>query len=136
MSKTRAELINQGLQNLGVIAEGQSISDQEVDKMDAIVDPALAELARLDIYYVQDAGSIGPTDGAIEDEAFLAVADYIANRACASFNLPADQKLQALASLAEGKLRTISAPPRTRRTLQIDPALQGRRYGYYRGGFS
>lgn len=133
MSKTRAELINQCLINLGVIAQGQSISPEEVDKMDGVIDPALSQLAALEIYYVQDAGTLGPTDGAIEDSAFLAVADYVANAACAAFNLPADTKMQALAQIAEGKLRTIGAPPRTLRTLRVDPALLTRRFGYYRG---
>src|SRR6266404_8277679 len=114
MPKTRAELINQALTNLGVIAEGQAIAADLVTKMDGVIDPAISELAELQIYYVQDAGSLGPIDGAIEDSAFLSLASYIANAACAAFNLPADQKLQALALLAEGKLRTLAAPARTR----------------------
>lgn len=134
MPKSRAELINQCLTNLGVIAEGQSISASDVQKMDKVVDPAIAELSDLQIYYVSDAGSIGPTDGEIEDSAFLSIAAYIANSACAAFNLPADEKMQALSLLAEKKLITLSAPSRTLRILRIDPALQsGRRY--YRGGF-
>lgn len=136
MSKTRAELINQCLTNLGVIAEGQSISDQEVSKMDKIVDPALSMLAALQIYYVQDAGELGPSDGDIEDSAFLPLADYIANAACAAFNLPADTKMQALSMIAEAKLITLSAPARTLKTLRIDPALRTGRYSYYRGGFN
>lgn len=135
MSKTRAELIDQCLTNLGVIAEGQSISAQDVEKMDTVVDPALSELSALDIYYVQDAGEIGPDGGALEDSAFLSLASYIANAACAAFNLPADQKLEALALLAEQKLRTLSRPGRTLRTLQVDAALHSRRIGHYRGGF-
>lgn len=137
MSKTRAEFIDRCLFNLGVIAEGQSVSDQDVSKMDGIVDPAFAELSspNVDIYYVQDGGSVGPTGGVIEDDAFLSLADYVANRACASFNLPADQKMQALSLLAEARLKTLSAPPRTKRTLSVDPALRTHRRGYYRGGF-
>lgn len=134
MPKTRAELINQALVNLGIIAAGQSVSAEDVSKMDTIVDPAVSMLADLDIYYVQDAGSIGPSDGAIEDSAFLPLADYVANAACAAFNLPADTKLQALSQLAEGKLVTLAAPKRTLRTLRVDPALQTRRFGIYRGG--
>jgi hypothetical protein len=38
------------------------------------------------------------------------LADYVANQACAGFNLPADQKMQALAMLAEDKLHVLSAP--------------------------
>lgn len=135
MPKNRAEFIDQCLTNLGIIADGQTISPQEVEKMDGVVDPALSELADLDIYYVQDAGNIGPTDGAIEDSAFLSLAAYVANAACAAFNLPADTKMQALAILAEQKLITLSAQPRTQQTLKVDPALRAHRHGYYRGGF-
>jgi hypothetical protein len=135
MSKTRADLINQALINLGILAQGQSAEAENIQKMDAIVDPALAELAGLGIYYTQDAGELGPADGAIEDSAFLSTADYLANRACAAFNLAADTKMQALAQIAEDKLRTLSAPSRTLRTLRTDPALQPRRIGgWYRGG--
>jgi hypothetical protein len=135
MSKTRAELINQCLTDLGVIAAGQSIDADLVAKMDGYIDPAVALLARLEIYYVQDAGSLGPSDGAIEDEAFLPLATWIANQSCSGFNLPADAKMQALAMIAEDNLRTISAPARTLRTLRVDPALTTPRRGTYRGGF-
>lgn len=135
MSKSRAELVNQCLTNLGVIASGQSIDADLVLKMDGFIDPAAALLARLDIYYVQDIGSLGPVDGAIEDEAFLPLADWIANKACAGFNLQADQKMQALAMLAEDTLRILAAPARTLRTLRVDPALITPRRGIYRGGF-
>lgn len=134
MSKTRADLVNQCLRNLGVIAQGQSISAEETAKMDGIIDPAVTLLASLDIYYVQDAGSLGPSDGVIADDEFLPLADWIANKACAAFNLAADQKMQALALLAEDTLRTLAAPSRTLRTLRVDPALTPRRLGFYRGG--
>lgn len=135
MSKNRSDLINQALTNLGVVAEGQSISDDMVPKMDGIVDPAVAMLAQLEIYYVQDAGEAGPpTGGDIDDAAFLPLADYIANAACAAFNLPADTKMQALSMIAQGTLITLSAPSRTLRTLRVDPALQPYRRGFYRGG--
>lgn len=132
--KSRADLINQCLYNLGVIAEGQAISFEEVSKMDRVVDPAVAMLADLGIYYVQDVGEIGPSGGEIEDSAFLPIADYIANAACAAFNLPADTKMQALSMIAESKLITLSAPARTLTTLRVDPALRQRRLGTYRGG--
>lgn len=134
MPKTRAEFVNQCLTNLGVVATGQSISDDMVSKMDGIVDPAFATLNSLDIYYVQDAGNLGPSDGNIEDEAFLPLADYVANAACPAFNLPADAKMQALAELAKGALTTIAAPPRSLKRLRVDPAVVGYR-GWYRGGF-
>lgn len=133
MPKTRAELINQCLTNLGILAEGQSITADLVNKMDGVVDPALAELADLDIYFVQDAGDLGPENGEIPDSAFLSLAAYIANAACAAFNLPADQKMQALSILAEQKLITLGRPGSTLRVLRQDPAVTRHRRGFYRG---
>lgn len=131
MSKSRAELINQILDRLQILVYGQAPSDQDVQKADLLVDGAVAQLAALDIYYVQDAGSLGPADGAIEDEAFLALADYIAQ-----FHLLADARMQALAILAESNLRILAAPARTLRTLRVDPSLTPRRIENYRGTFN
>ena len=129
MSKTRAELIERALFNLGILAVGQVQSDEDVQKMDALVDPTVALLASLKIYYVQDAGAVGPTDGSIEDEIFLPLADYLAMKAAVAFNLAGDAKLTALGLNAESDLRLIAAPERTMKTLRIDPALQSRRSG-------
>lgn len=129
MSKTRADLIDRALFNLGILAKGQVRSDEDVQKMDDYVDPTVALLASLQIYYVQDAGTEGPTDGAIEDEAFLPLADYLAMKAAVTFNLGDDAKLTALGLKAESDLRTIAAPARTLKTLRVDPALQTRRWG-------
>lgn len=131
MSKSRAELINQILDRLQILVYGQAPSDQDVQKADLLVDGAVSQLAALDIYYVQDAGSLGPADGAIEDEAFLALADYIAQ-----FHLLADARIQALAILAESNLRILAAPARTLRTLRVDPSLTPRRIWNYRGTFN
>lgn len=131
MSKTRAELVTKALLDLGVIAEGQSVSSSELNRMDLIVDPAIAELNALDIYYVSDAGQLGPTGGDIEDSAFLSIALYIANAACSAFNLAADQKMKALETEAIAKLRTLSRSPRTLNTSKLDPALRTWRRGYY-----
>jgi hypothetical protein len=129
MSKTRAELINQVLDRLNILVWGQTPSDEDVQKVDRLVDGAVAKLAALNIYYVQDPGTLGPSDGAIEDEAFLPLADYIAQ-----FHLIADARIQALAIIAESDLRTLAAPARTLRTLRVDAALVTPRRGTYRGG--
>lgn len=130
MSKSRAELINQILDRLQILVYGQAPSAQDVQKVDLIIDGAVAQLSALDIFTVQDPGSLGPVDGAIEDEAFLPLADYIA-----SFHLLADARIQALATIAESNLRILAAPARTLKFLKIDPALRNRRFGIYRGGF-
>jgi hypothetical protein len=129
MSKTRAELIERALFNMGVLAVGQIVSPEDVLKMDGYVDPTVALLSGLSIYYVQDAGSAGPTGGDIEDEAFLPLADYLAMKAAVAFNLGDDAKLTALGLKAESDLRTISAAPRTLKTLRVDAAISNRRWG-------
>lgn len=129
MSKTRAELIERALFNMGILAVGQVISAEDVQKMDGYVDPTVSLLSGLQIYYVADAGSAGPTGGDIENEAFFPLADYLAMKAAVGFNLAGDAKLTALGIQAEDNLRTISAPARALRTLRVDAALQTRRYG-------
>lgn len=130
MSKTRAEFINQVLDRLQILVHGQAPSAENVQKVDILIDPAFDMLRGLNIYYVQDAGEIGPTGGDIQDEAFLPLADYVASK-----HLLADARMQALAMQAEKDLKTIAAPPRTLQFLRIDPALWGRRISHYRGGF-
>jgi hypothetical protein len=125
MSYTRAQLVNKALSKLGVIAEGQAVSDGDVLKMDSLVDAAMAMLAALGIYTVADYGQLGPSDGAIEPEAFLPLATWLARTACEDFNQPADTKMVTEAAIAEALLRTLSAPPRSKARLSIDPALRG-----------
>jgi hypothetical protein len=127
-TKTRQELIIEALDQLGIIVPGQAPSSTVMNKMDGIVDPAIAELADLDIYYVSDVGEAGPTGGEIEASAFLSIGAYLANAAAAKFNLPADAKLKALAMEAEAKLRTLARPASTRKFLKMDGAFpMGRR---------
>jgi len=131
MSYTRAQLVAQALVDLGIIAEGQSVSDTDTSKMDALVEGAMDELAALEIFYVGDYGTPGPTDGAIDNAAFLSLALYLANAACSAFNLPADEKMKALEIEAIAKLRVLSRPPRAKARLSIDPAVRGGNRGQY-----
>src|SRR5258708_1400692 len=125
MSYTRAQRANKALGKLSVIAEGQAVSDGDVSKMDGIVNAAMAMLAALDIYFVADYGHLGPTGGAIEEEAFLPLATWLARKACEDFNQPADEKMEAEARFAEADLRTLSRPPRSKTRLAVEPALRG-----------
>lgn len=128
-TKTRRELVDQALANLGILAIGQSVSSEDVSKLDGLVDAVCEKLAGLGIYYVQDQGEPGPSGGEIDAAAFLPLADYLANAAAAAFNLAADTKLAALAQIAEQDLRTLGRPVQPRRTLQVDRALpSGRRH--------
>ncbi len=122
-TKTRAELITEALDQLGIIVPGQAPSATVTNKMDAVVDPVIEQLDALGIYYVDDAGELGPTGGEIESSAFLPICSYLANAAAPKFNLPADTKLKALALEAEQILRTLTRPASTRKFLQTDAGI-------------
>lgn len=131
MSYTRAQLVTQALVDLGVVAEGQTVSDNDMSKMDSFVDATMAELADLDIFYVADFGQLGPTGGTIDPSPFLSLALYLANAATSAFNLPADAKMAALEQMAIAKLRVLARPPRAQARLRVDPALRGSNRGVY-----
>lgn len=134
-TKTRHELLIEALDQLGIIVPGQAPSATILNKIDGIFDPVVEELTDLGIYYVDDPGQIGPTDGAIESSAFLSVAAYLANAAAPKFNLAADVKLKALAIEAEQKLRTITRPASTRKFLKTDAGIPNSR-NYRRWDFT
>ncbi len=122
-TKSREELITEALDQLGIIVPGQAPSATIMNKVDTLLDPVMEQLAGLDIYYVDDAGEIGPSGGAIRSSAFMALGAYLANAAAAKFNLPADAKLKALALEAEQTLRTLTRPSSTRKVLRTDAGI-------------
>jgi hypothetical protein len=128
MSKSRTEIIEQTLRNLMVIAEGQAVSDSDVQKVDLILDGVCAEMASLAIFYVADTGQQGPTGGDFDDAAYLSIADYIAWRALSTFPMGADgtARITSAATQAETRLRALSGPPRGRREVKFDAGLVGR----------
>jgi hypothetical protein len=128
-TKTRLELIIEALDQLNIIVPGQAPSATIINKMDEVFDPVVEMLDGLGIYYVDDPGEIGPTDGAIESSAFLPLGAYLANAAASKFNLPADAKLKALAIEAEMTLRTLSRPASTRKFLRADAGIPTGRGG-------
>lgn len=128
---TRAQLAIQALTDLGVVAEGQSISDNDMTKMDGYIDAAMQELADLEIYYVADYGQPGPTGGNIEASAYLSLSRYLAKAAAMGFNLAGDPKITAEAQEAEAKLRTLSRPPRSKARLRVDTYVIGPNRGPY-----
>ena len=122
-TKTRQELLIEALDQLGIIVPGQAPSSTIINKIDGIFDPVVEELTELGIYYVDDPGEIGPTGGAMESSAFMALAAYLANAAAPKFNLTSDTKLKALAIEAEQKLRTLTRPASTRKFLKVDAGI-------------
>lgn len=130
-TKTRLELITEALDQLNIIVPGQAPSSTVINKMDEVFDPVVEMLDGLGIYYVDDAGEVGPSGGNIESAAFLALGAYLANAAASKFNLPADTKLKALAMEAEQTLRTLSRPASTRKFLKMDSGIPTGRYRYF-----
>lgn len=133
MSKTRTQVLEQGLRNLMVIAEGQTVSQSDMDKIDLVLDGVCGELADLHIFYVGDRGVLGPSGGDFDDSAYLSIADYLAYRALSVFPMGADgqTRLMQAATEAERRLRALSGPPRTRRELRVDPGTRQNRITTY-----
>lgn len=136
MSKSRAELVSRVLENLGVLASGQTPAAEDTEGVDQYVGPAIAELNALDICNVQDAGTIGPSGGAIDEAMFLALADYIANACGPKFGLANDPALYVLSTRAVTHLRTVTRPERVRKMLQTDAQLRSRRWPVGSGNFT
>jgi hypothetical protein len=127
MARTRRELIDLVLDNLGVLVPGQSPGDEAVSRVDGIIDPTFAMLAALGIVYVADAGIPNPpTGGEIDDSIFIPLGDCVAWQVAGGFNLSDSPSLKALAIEAEKTLRIIGRPARTRRVLSTDLQLAGR----------
>jgi hypothetical protein len=126
--KTRRDLIDQVLDNLGVLVPGQAPAAEAVQRIDNLLDPVFASLRTRSIVYVQDPGTVGSSsDGEIPAEIFLALADCVAFRVAGAFNLAGDASLKALSNLAEDELRVVGKPARTRRMLRTDPQLRSSR---------
>jgi hypothetical protein len=128
--RTRRELIDAVLDNLGVLVPGQAPSNEEVSRVDVMLDPAFAEFAALGSVYVADPGTQDPpTGGQIDLATFGCLSDLLADWMAGAFNQAGNPSLKALAIEAEETLRRIGRPASTRATLKTDWQLRGgRRY--------
>jgi hypothetical protein len=125
--KTRAELVVQIAENLGVAIPGETLSSEDSTTIDAVIDPAIALLETNDIAY------FGATDE-FEDAYFLPLADYIADKVKTPYGKASDVAIGMMAAKAEQDLRMLSRPQATRKTLTVDRALLTTSHpGWYRG---
>lgn len=115
--KTRRQLCDQALSNLGVLATGQTPEQEDIDKIDGHIDPMLATLSAREIIYVAEPEEI---DLAV----FLPLADCLANAAKSGFGLAGDQKLKDAADEAEKVLEEIGRPAQVRGTLKTESILR------------
>lgn len=136
--KTRAQLIFQVLDALGILVPGQAPSDEVVSRVDNLLDPVLASLTAQEIVYVANAGTPAPPSGGEIDNAIvLPLANIIAQRVGGAFNLAGDPALAVLSQQGIEELRVIGRPAQTRKTLGTDIQLRAgaRRFGVI-GNFS
>jgi hypothetical protein len=112
MSKTRAELVNRALANLGALPAGQTANDEEYDQVDALVIPVVERLSALDIYYVADATEI-------PDEAFMPLGHCLAWAAAPEFGAASDTALYTLARQAELELKVMASERPTYKTMEF-----------------
>ena len=128
MPKTRRELIDLTILKLGVLVPGQTPSAENVSIVDGVLNPLFAEMAALDITYVGDIGTPNPpAGGEIPDEQFLSLGDKAAWASAGGFNLVDAANLKVLDDQATDRLRTMSRPAPTRKTLSTDLQLRGMR---------
>jgi hypothetical protein len=119
------DLIDQVLDNLGVLVEGQSPTTELRNKIDRLVDANVEMLRVEEICYIADIGTAGPpAGGSIELKLFLPLADTLAWACSPSFNLAGDPSLKALDVLARDRLLVLTRPERSRRMLSVDPATR------------
>jgi hypothetical protein len=78
ISKTREDLIYRAATEVGALASGQSLSAEDFDTIDNLVDPLCQQLSFDGIVHVQDTNAIQP-------EHFLPLARLLANESAISF---------------------------------------------------
>lgn len=100
MAATRQDLITTVLENLGVLAAGQSASVEDREVVNRRVDPKLAELARREVF-------AGLSADALDPAVFLFVADVVAYACRTPFGITGAKadELKAKADQGEAELR-------------------------------
>ncbi len=110
MPKTRHDLVNRALAELGVVGAGQTASAEDFDEIDKAVAPVMSDLATRDIWVWGD-------PDAYDDDAFDHLAVLLANARARAFGaLPDEQKRL----LAEQRLRGLKPTILSGRTQEIE----------------
>lgn len=120
MAYSQDDLIREVVAEVYGLASGQQPETEDAARVAARIPAALAEMGRLNIFYIPDGESV-------PDEAFNSVVTYIAQVLAPSFLQPRNQDAQ---DIAESKLRTLQRLGRgTGQMLRVDRALSSRRWG-------
>jgi len=110
MSKTREDLVNRALRKLGVLAAGQAPSAEDYAVVDDEVIPVLSDLSKRGVYPLGDPDEI-------EDDAFIYLADILANSVAADFGKQQDE---AVRMGAERRLRELMAETLSYQPQQVE----------------
>lgn len=97
MTKSREDLTTRVLEELGVLAAGQTPSAEDSQTIDLEIDPVLQDLASRGVYTYGDSDSI-------EDDAFVHLAVLIANSKARVFGLAPSEETRLM---AERRLRAL-----------------------------
>lgn len=108
--KTRQDLVIRALQKLKVLAAGQAPSAEDAKVVDDEIVPVLSELARRNIYPFGDPDQI-------EEEAFVHLADILANSVAADFGA---EQSDAVRRAAENRLREVFSEAISYQPLKVD----------------
>lgn len=100
--KTRRDLVDAALENLGVLASGQVAEQEDIARVNARVETTIDDLRARDVIYIPDADEFDP-------EIFEDLAVCLANTCRLAFGLAENPRLPAAVLRAEDNLRTKSA---------------------------
>ena len=108
--KTRDQLIQRALKNIGIIEPGEAPSPEDYATVDDLIDPLIAQLAADEIIYISD-------PDAIELEYYLPLARLLGNAAGPDFGSAINEQAKAI---DEQILRRLSATEPTFETLKVE----------------
>lgn len=115
LTKTNAELVDAVLENLGVLAEGQTSEPEQTSRIQGRLPSILATLRSTEVFYLGNAD-------AIPEDAFNALSDVVAYACHNSFGVTGEE-LQALKiadTEARVALKTIQRGRPTYQPLQTE----------------
>jgi hypothetical protein len=101
ITKTRSQLKERAAKDLGIIEPGETLSTEDDDTFDGLVDPLIAQLAADNIVTIQDSE-------AIEVALFLPLARLLANIAGPDFGSPVNWRPR---QATRWTLRLVSTAP-------------------------
>lgn len=108
--KSRAQLIERALKNIGALEPGETPSAEDSDTMDGLIDPLVAQLAKDQICYITDTDEI-------ELEVFMPLARLLANMAGPDFGSAINEQAK---EIDEATLRRLTANGPTYEVLRAE----------------